>query len=110
MQWYSKKQLTVESSTFESEMIAMKTAVELVEGLRYKLRMMGFPIDGPCNVFCDNNAVVHNTTKPDSPLKKKHLSIAYHRNREAQASKTIRVAKEGKDTNLSDILTKLIRK
>ena len=108
MQWYSKKQLTVESSTFGSEMIAMKTAVELIEGLRYKLRMMGFPIDGPCNVFCDNNAVVHNTTNPDSPLKKKHLSIAYHRNREAQASKTIRVAKEGTDTNLSDILTKLM--
>ena len=106
--WYSKKQNTVESSTFGSEMIAMRTAVELIEGLRYKLRMMGFPIDGPCNVFCDNNAVVLNTSRPDSQLKKKHLSISYHRNREAQASGTIRIAKEGTDTNLSDILTKLM--
>ena len=106
--WHSKKQNTVESSTFGSEMIAMKTAVELIEGLRYKLRMMGFPIDGPCNVFCDNNAVVQNTSRPDSLLKKKHLSVAYHRNREAQAAGTIRIAKEASETNLSDILTKLM--
>jgi hypothetical protein len=104
--WYSKKQNTVESSTFGSEMIAMKTAVELIEGLRYKLCMMGFPIDGPCNVFCDNQAVVQNTSRPDSQLKKKHLSVAYHRNREAQAAGTIRISKEGTLTNLSDILTK----
>jgi hypothetical protein len=29
----------------------MKTAVELVEALRYKLRMFGIPIYGPTNVF-----------------------------------------------------------
>jgi hypothetical protein len=33
--WYSKRQNTVESSTFGSEFIAMKIAVELIEGLRY---------------------------------------------------------------------------
>ena len=32
--WYSKRQNTVESSTFGSEFIAMKIAVELIEGLR----------------------------------------------------------------------------
>ena len=45
--WYSKRQNTVESSTFGSEFIAMKIAVELIEGLRYKLRMMGVPIKDP---------------------------------------------------------------
>ncbi len=35
--WYSKRQNTVESSTFGSEFIAMKIAIELIEGLRYKL-------------------------------------------------------------------------
>jgi hypothetical protein len=39
--WYSKHQNKVETSTFGSEFIAMKTAVEMIEGLRYKLRMMG---------------------------------------------------------------------
>ena len=33
--FFSKQQRTVESSTFGSEFIALKTAVEMVEGLRY---------------------------------------------------------------------------
>ena len=72
--WYSKKQNTVESLMFSSVMVAMKQSVEIIEGLRYKIRMMGFPLEGPCNVFCDNNAVVQNTLKLESMLKKKHLS------------------------------------
>ena len=106
--WYSKRQPTVEASTFGAEFRAMKTGVEMVESLRYKLRMFGVPIDGPASVFCDNEAVYKNTVMPESVLKKKHHSIAYHRCREAVANKTIRVAKEGTDTNLSDVFTKLM--
>lgn len=49
--WYLKEQNMVESSTFGSEFIAMHILVELLESLRYKLRMMGVPIDGLANVF-----------------------------------------------------------
>jgi len=80
----------------------------MVEGLRYKLRMMGVEVDGPTNVFCDNEAVVKNTTKPESTLKKKHNAIAYHRVRESQAAGVIRIAKEDGETNLADILTKCL--
>jgi hypothetical protein len=104
--WYSKRQNSVEASTFGSEITAMKTAIELIESMRYKLRMFGVPIDGPTNVFCDNEAVCKNTTKPESVLNKKHHSIAYHRGCEAVAAGTIRVSKEGTMTNLSDIFTK----
>jgi hypothetical protein len=86
----------------------MKIAVELIEGLRYKLRMMGVPVEDPCNVFCDNEAVVKNSTRPESTLKKKHQAIAYHQTREAQAAGTIRIAKEDSETNLADIFTKLL--
>jgi hypothetical protein len=34
--------------------------------------MMGVPIDGPTSLFCDNKAVVTNTTAPEPMLKKKH--------------------------------------
>ena len=44
---YSKQQNTgVESSTFGSEYVAAKMAVETIEGLSYKLRMVGIPVDG----------------------------------------------------------------
>ena len=104
--WFSKRQNTVETSTFGSEFVAARIAVEMVEGLWYKLRMMGVQVDGPTNVFCDNAAVVMNMAKPESTLKKKHDAIAYHRVREAQASGVIRIAKEDGETNLSDVLTK----
>ena len=106
--WHSKKQNTVEASTYGSEIIAMKNAIELIEGLRYKLRMFGVPIEGPTNIYCDNEAVYKNCSMPESMLKKKHHSIAYHRNREAVASETARIAKEDSETNLSDVFTKLM--
>jgi hypothetical protein len=52
--------------------------------------------------------VYKNTTRPESTLKKKHHSIAYHRCREAVAAGTVRIAKEGTSTNLSDLFTKLL--
>ncbi|KAI2511614.1 Reverse transcriptase (RNA-dependent DNA polymerase) [Fragilaria crotonensis] len=106
--WYSKRQNTVEASTFGSEFIAAKVAVEMIEGLRYKLRMMGVQVDGPTNVFCDNESVVKNSTRPESTLKKKHNAIAYHRVREAQAAGIVRIAKEDGETSLADILTKCL--
>jgi hypothetical protein len=37
----------VETSTFGSEVVAARIAVELIESLRFKLRMFGVPIEGP---------------------------------------------------------------
>jgi hypothetical protein len=104
--WYSKRQNTVETSTFGSEFIAMKTAVEQLEALRYKLRMMGVPLDGPANIYCDNESVFKNATIPESVLQKKHNSIAYHRTREAQASRAVRIAWIPGSDNWADVLTK----
>jgi hypothetical protein len=41
-------------------------------------------------------------------LKKRHNAIAYHRAREAQAANIIRVAWESGDTQIADLLTKLM--
>lgn len=105
--WYSKKQNSIETSSFGSEFSAMKTGVELIEGLRYKLRMMGVPLDGPANVRADNLSVVKNSSSPESTLKKKSNSIAYHYVRERAAANVIRVAYEHTSTNLADMLTKI---
>jgi hypothetical protein len=81
----------------------MKTAIDMIEGLRYKLRMMGSTA-----VFCDNQSVVKHSTAPESVLKKRHNFIAYHRAREAQAAGIIKVAWENGNTNIADLLTKLM--
>ena len=56
----------------------MKMAVDIMQGFRYKLRMMGNKVDGPTCTFCDNESMVKNTMQPESTLKKKHNAIAYH--------------------------------
>jgi hypothetical protein len=106
--WLSKRQNTVETSTFGSEFIALKCAVEMMEGLRYKLQMLGVPLEGLANVFCDNESVVKNSSMPESTLKKRHNAIAYHHCREAQGAGIICFAFEPGKTNITDLFTKLL--
>jgi hypothetical protein len=80
----------------------------MIEGLRYILSMMGFPITGPISVLCDNQSVVTNASRPESTLSKKHTAIAYHRCREAAAEGTLRFGFVRGMDNLADILTKCL--
>jgi hypothetical protein len=106
--FYSKRQNSVETSTFGSEFTACKQAVELVKALRYKLRMFGIPIEGPASMYCDNEAVYKNVAIPSSILNKKMHGISYHYCREAVAGGICRIAKEDTETNLSDLFTKTL--
>ena len=106
VKWYSKKQNTVESSTYGAELVAARIAVEMIIEFRYKARMMGMEVVGPSVLFVDNDAVVKNTTLPSSTLKKKHNAIAYHKVREAVAAGIIKVAHIKSENNMADILTK----
>ncbi len=108
--WYSKRQNTIESSTFGSEFVALKIATEMNEALRYKLRMFGIEIEGPTNAFCDNKSVVTNVINPESTLAKKHNAIAYHKVRESVAMTAIRIKYEEGKENCSDLLTKFLPK
>jgi hypothetical protein len=106
--WYSKSQKTVETSTFGSEFVALRVATEMIKGLRYKLRMMGIPIDGPAAVLVDNKTMVKNSTIPSSTLQQKHNAICYHCVREAVAGKIIHIAHIPSDQNLADMFTKTL--
>jgi hypothetical protein len=108
IQAFSKRQNTVESSTFGSELVAMRIARDLISAMRIKLKCFGVPLTGPTNVFCDNQAVYKNTSNPESTLNKKHNAINYHICREAVAAGMMRVAKEDTDTNIADAFTKLL--
>jgi hypothetical protein len=76
---HSKTKVLVEGSTFGSEFVAEKAAMEANRALRYKLRTMGVSINGPTYTCCDS---MSNTSAPESMLKKKSNSIAYHAVRE----------------------------
>jgi hypothetical protein len=52
--WFSKKQGSIVTSTFGSEFVALKTTTEANRGLRFKLKIIGTLIDGPTYIFCDS--------------------------------------------------------
>ena len=108
IQWLSKKQSTVETSVFGAEFVAMKHGIEVLRGLRYKLRMMGVSISGPTFIYGDNMSVIHNTQRPESTLKKKSNAICYHAVRESVAMGESLTAHIPTDRNVADLLTKLL--
>ena len=57
--WFSKRQSTVETSTFSAEFMAMKSYVSAIESFRFKLRTFGIPVEGPAHVYCDNESMVN---------------------------------------------------
>ena len=103
---FSKRQKTVETSTYGAEMVAARIATDIILEIRYSLRMMGVPIDGPALMLGDNRSVILNSTVPSSVLKKKHLSCGYHRIRECIAAGILSFVFVDTTRNVSDCLTK----
>ena len=67
---------------------------------------MGITCTSPAFIFGDNQSVLANTTIPDSTLKKKSQSIAYHFVREGVARDKWRTAYVNTYLNPADLLTK----
>jgi len=101
--WYAKRQDTVETATYGSEMVAACLATDQIIANRHTLRYLGIPIIGPTHLFGDNQSVVTSTTIPHSQLQKRHNFLAYHCIREAIAAGIIRFYHVTTDKNLADI-------
>ena len=81
-------------------------AAEEAISTMYMLKSIGVQVLGRVCILCDNKGVVDNSTISGSALKKKHLSIAYHKVRECVALGICDVYHiKGKD-NPADVLTK----
>ena len=75
---YSRKQPTVETSTYGSEFVAAKLAVQQIINIQLMLRYLGVPVFGKTFLFGDNESVVKNGSIPHSRLKKRHNALSYH--------------------------------
>ena len=104
--WWTKKQSTVETATYSSEFSAARTAIQQISGLRLTLRYLGVPIRDTSYLFGDNESVVTSATVPHSQLKKRHNALAFHYSREAIASKMITFEHLPGQMNPADILSK----
>jgi hypothetical protein len=64
MDWYSKKQATVETATFGSEFIAARTTIDQIIDLQTTLRYLGVPIQEKSYVFRDNKTIINASSTP----------------------------------------------
>jgi hypothetical protein len=103
--WFSKKQATVETATYGSEFVAACTCVEQVMDLRSTLRYLGVPIRAKSIMFGDNKCVVDSSTKIHSKLHKRHTTLSFHRVREAVAAKVIGFFHIDRKRNPADVLS-----
>jgi len=108
IQWFCKKQNVVETATYGSEFMVARQATEQIMDLRYTLRMMGIPLDGPAWMFGDNPSVIMSSTIPHSNLNKRHNALSYHRVREAISAKVLYFIHIDGKLNPSDVMTKFL--
>jgi len=104
--WFCKKQNTVESATYGAEGTAARTAIEQMRANKLTFMYLGVPVIGPSVLFGDNQSVVDSSTIPHSKLSKRHLMLSYHYVREAMASKAYVYAFINGKYNPADILSK----
>ena len=97
----------METSTYGSELAALKIAFDIAIEMRYKLRMIGIAVDGPTLMFGDNLSVV-NSGKPDATLKKKSHFCSWHYVREGVAAGIGKLIFKRSTENRSDALTKAL--
>ena len=104
--YYAKKQNTVETATYGSEFSAGRTCVERSIDLRTTLRYLGVPIRKEAYMFGDNESVVNSSNVPHAKLHKRHKALSVHRVREAIAMGIVRFVHMPGAHNPADMLSK----
>ena len=108
----SKRQGSIASSTQATEFLALRTAAEESQSLRYMLRFLGYnvPSDGSCptRIFGDSLSVILNTQNSAVDLSNKHVTISFYIVREAVTAGIIEPYWLNRTFNMSDIMPKKI--
>jgi hypothetical protein len=104
--WYSKKQATVETVTYGSEFVAARVCVEQIIDLRTTLWYLGVPLRDKSYMFCGNKSVVGSSMQLQAKLRKQHTMLSFHRVGEAIASGIVGFFYILGDINPADILSK----
>jgi hypothetical protein len=105
MDWYSKKQATVETATFGSEFIAARTTIDQILDLRMTLCYLCIPIREKSYIFGHNKTIIDASLTPHAKLHKRHNALSSHHVQEAVASKYVTIFHLPGEYNPADILS-----
>jgi hypothetical protein len=108
IQWFLKKQNTVETITYSTEFMVARQACKQLINQCYTLLVMGIPLDPPSWLFSENQSDIMSSTIPSSTLNKRHNALSYQRLRESIAARIIYFIYIEDLYNPSDFLTKFL--
>ena len=84
--WYSKRQSTVETATYGSKFVVARTAMEQIIDLRLQLWYLGVTVKGSTMMFGDNESVLISLSIPHARLHKRHTALSVYANVSQQVS------------------------
>ena len=83
IEWFFKKQDTVETATCESDHPYTRICVKQIIDLRITLRYLGVPLREKSCMFGDNKYAVDSSMTLQGKTHKRHVALSFHRVREA---------------------------
>jgi len=104
--WYSKRQGAWAQSTCEAEYIAAASLANEVVWWRRLCEDMGYGLEGPITMWCDNRATVSLADHEGKFDAVKHIQIRYHIVRDYQHRGLVQVQWRCSNRMWADVLTK----
>ena len=106
--WSSKKQNSVALSTMEAEYVALAHATKDSLWLRTFVSDLGFPLENPTSILCDNQAAIAYAHDNQFHARAKHISTRYHFTRDHIQKGDISVQYVPTKDNHADMFTKAL--
>ncbi|KAI3441040.1 Protein kinase domain-containing protein [Psidium guajava] len=104
--WKSKKQDVVARSSCEAEYRSMASTTAEIMWLQQLLTEIGYSIDCPSKLWCDNQSALHIRDNPVFHERTKHIEVDCHFVRDALLRNVIEFGYIRTSDQLADILTK----
>jgi hypothetical protein len=104
--WNTKKQTTVATSSAEAEVMASAALVSEIKWLILILEELGFVVNKPITVYCDNQSAISISENDVKHDRSKHIDIKYHFVHDEIVQKNIEMKYIRTADQLADIFTK----
>jgi transposase InsO family protein len=106
--WGAKKQSIVAQSSTEAEYVALTYALKELLWGRMFFSEVGFKIDGPTILYCDNQGAIELAQNASFHARSKHINIRYHFIRDGVGKGYVQLSYIETAENLADIFTKAL--